>query len=110
MTAPTGDARATRTQKGCPNPRACSHPDICASHGCAALEARRMQDEADIRGCPTPGACSAAKLFAAAEDVVSRWSVVRASGGKLGDCGLTAALTALEVCVDDASPPDEVRT
>lgn len=38
-------ARATQQRDECPAPPgACSHPDICASHGCAALEVRRNQE------------------------------------------------------------------
>lgn len=35
-------ARRTKQLKDCPYPAGrCSHPDICQSHGCGALEARR---------------------------------------------------------------------
>jgi hypothetical protein len=39
--------RRTRAQNGCPTPRQCSHPDICQSHGCAALEVQATRDRKD---------------------------------------------------------------
>ena len=37
---PTQPTRRRRAQNGCPTPSQCSHPEICASHGCGALHAK----------------------------------------------------------------------
>lgn len=46
------------------------------------------------------------KLIAAAEDVACRWSLVRAVDGKLGACGLPAALATLGLVLDDLEPEE----
>lgn len=50
--------RRTRQQNDCPAPSgACSHPTICESHGCAALEVRRNKEKhaATQAVCPSCG-------------------------------------------------------
>ena len=37
------------------------------------------------------------RLLFAAEDVLARWAIIRASDGKLGGCGLADALKALDI-------------
>jgi hypothetical protein len=46
------------------------------------------------------------KLIFAAEDVAARWSVIRATDGKLGSCGLPEALASLGLALDDLDPED----
>lgn len=46
------------------------------------------------------------RLIAAAEDVASRWALVRAGNGNLGACGLPAALATLGLALDDLDPEE----
>jgi hypothetical protein len=77
-----------------PDPRSCTcHPDE-APVPCQHQYAYR--------------ACRERALLCAAEDVLSRWAVVRASGGYLGACGMPDALKALDVACG-AYPEEELQ-
>lgn len=58
----------------------------------------------DQTTAPTRDPALVEKLISAAEDVAMRWAIVRVSGGKVGACGLPAALRSLELALDDIEP------
>lgn len=59
-------SKRTRQRNECPAPNgACSHPEICESHGCAALEVRRNKAKAMAE--PT---AALTELLAAAEEAI----------------------------------------
>jgi len=47
-----------------------------------------------------------ATLLNAAEEVLARWAIVRASNGALGGCGLPEALRKLDLACDAYEPEE----
>ena len=78
-----GKSDTTIPHAGCKTPSECRKEQVCldAWHCCRQ---------------PTIGESRERGLLDAAEDVLSRWSIIRASNGALGSCGMPDALKLLE--------------